>query len=891
MISDRRPPGRPPWPTEGPTAFPVTAVETSIGARLQAVAAAHPDLVALRGPAGERTYRELAERVRAGATALADRLPDRSPTPIALLAAHDVPLVESLLAVVSAGHVVLVLDPAAPENLSRALLEDAGAPLVLADEAHTDLARSLAGDRQVVALDALDGPAGPLPEVDAGTPAMLAYTSGTSGSPKAAVVPHRQLLHVVRGATEALAVAPGDRLPMLFPLSLAVAAYPALLPLLTGATLTTFDVRGAGFADLPSWLAREQVTVAYLAPTVVKFLVGSIGDTTFPDLRLVVLGGERVDRESVQLVGQQFGEHVVVANGYGTTETGVLTFWFTGEGDEVVVPAGFPIDGMALTVVDDEGRAVEPGQTGELTVRSRFLFSGYWGHPELDAQVLTDDPETGEAVYRTGDLARLRPDGALELAGRVDTQVKVRGRRVVLAEVEELLLGLEEVNDAAVVAGRDGAGHTVVVAHVVPADPSATVDGLRARVAETAPAPMVPASILLHEALPQLPNGKLDRQALVREELERPRLATEYAEPERPLEVDLVALWEELLGVAPVGVDDDFFDLGGNSLLAASMLVELEARLGHRVPMAAMLDAATVRGLAVAVDECTAGERAPSGLVTIQEGDPDRPVLYVTHDLLGSVFRYGNLAEALGPDQPVKGFESAALTGEAFPFTRIETLALRYVTELQRAQPHGPYHLCGYSFGGILAFEMARHLRRAGEEVAMLAVVDIGPGYRGLDYGRRRPPRGPWLDLPDPPPPGASATARLRRVGTVARRAPGALGPYLVYNSRLRHRLLPLAWRRQLRRGGRIPPRHRLWYAHQTHWKLVGPSWQGAPYDGEVVLFWSEQTASADATMGWAALGADVEIHRIAVDHERVLDADQVQHLATPLREVLARRR
>jgi thioesterase domain-containing protein len=237
----------------------------------------------------------------------------------------------------------------------------------------------------------------------------------------------------------------------------------------------------------------------------------------------------------------------------------------------------------------------------------------------------------------------------------------------------------------------------------------------------------------------------------------------------------------------------------------------------------------------------------------------------------------------------VKGFESPALTGERFPFTRIETLALRYVTELQRDQPEGPYHLGGYSFGGIVAFEMARHLRRAGAEVALLAIVDIGPGYRGLDYGRKRPPRGPWLDLPAPPAPDATRLARLRTWGGVARRRPRELGPYAVWNSRLRHRLLPLAWRRQLRDGGRIPPRHRLWYAHQTHWKLVGPSWQGAPYDGRIVLFWSEQTASADATMGWAALGADVEIHRIRVEHERVLDADQVHHLAEPLREVLDR--
>lgn len=884
--------GRPPWALRGeyPDGFEPygeDGVETSIGARLRVVADRHGDRLALRGPGGDRTYTDLAEVVRGGAVALRDRL-GPEPTPVGVLATHDVGLVEAVLSVVAAGHTAIVLDPNAPHDLSRALLDDAGAPTVLHDDALGDLAEDLAGGRDLAPLG--ESTAGDLPQVDPGAPALLAYTSGTSGSPKAAVVPHRQLLHVVRGATEALAIHPADRLPMLFPLSLAVAAYPALLPLMTGASLSTFDVLGNGFADLPAWMATEETTVAYLAPTVVKFLDGSVGDAEFPSLRLVVLGGERVDRGSVALTRRLFGDHVLVGNGYGTTETGVLTFWFEAEdqeGDaETFVPAGFPIPAMDLTVVDDAGEPVADGRAGELTVTSRYLFSGYRGHAELDALVL-ERHDDGRSTYRTGDLARLRDDGALELVGRVDTQVKVRGRRVVLAEVEELLLGLDAVLDAAVLAGRDGAGHTLVSAHVVPTDASVTVDQLRAAVAEEAPAQMVPATFVLHEALPHLPNGKLDRQALAGEDRGRPKLSTEYAPAASGLEAQLVDLWEELLDRAPVGVDDDFFDLGGNSLLAGRMLVELETRLDHRVPMAAMLEATTVRRLAASVAAHAAGDRPASGLVTVQEGDPTRPTLYVTHDLLGSVFRYGNLATALGADQPVLGFESPALTGERFPFTRIETLALRYVTELQRHQPHGPYHLCGYSFGGILAFEMARHLRRAGEDVALLAIVDIGPGYRGVEYGRERPPQGPWLDLPEPPPPDAGRGARLRRLAGVARRSPASLGPYLLFNSRLRHRLLPLGWRWQLRGGRRIPARHRLWYAYQTHWDLVGPSWSGAPYDGEVVLFWCEETGATDATMGWSSLGAEVEIHRIAAEHERVLDADRVTALAEPLRRAI----
>jgi thioesterase domain-containing protein len=540
---------------------------------------------------------------------------------------------------------------------------------------------------------------------------------------------------------------------------------------------------------------------------------------------------------------------------------------------------------MDLRIVGDAGRRLPVGETGELVVAGDHLFAGYRGRPDLDEQVLGVDAETGTTTYRTGDLGRLDESGALELVGRVDTQVKVRGRRVVLGEVEEALLGLDGVRDAVVVAGVDGAGHTEVVAHVVPdAGQALTVDGLRALLAETSPPQMVPARFVLHESLPQLPNGKLDRQALVEVGGARPDLSTAYLPPDSELETEVVALWEDLLGVRPVGVADDFFDLGGNSLLASRMLIELEDRLGHRVPMAALIDGVTVRGLAGAVADHEAGRRRPSGLVSIQEGDRERPVLYFAHDLHGSAFRFRHLAAALGADQPVMGFESPALTGEPFPFTRIETLALRYATELQRHQPHGPYLLGGYSFGGIVAFEMARHLRRAGEDVALLAVVDIGPGYRGLDYDRRRPPRGPWLDLPAPPEKGAGLGRRIRRFGGAVREAPGSAVTYAVFNSRHRRRLLPVSWRWQLRRTGRIPPRHRLWYAYQKHWDLVGPSWQGAPYDGAITLFWSEDTASADATMGWGALGADVTIHRIPVGHEEIMDEHEVHHLAGPLR-------
>ncbi|MEL7206829.1 MAG: thioesterase domain-containing protein, partial [Actinomycetota bacterium] len=298
----------------------------------------------------------------------------------------------------------------------------------------------------------------------------------------------------------------------------------------------------------------------------------------------------------------------------------------------------------------------------------------------------------------------------------------------------------------------------------------------------------------------------------------------------------------------------------------------------------ALMDGATVRGLAAMVEAHASGDRPVSGLTVLQDGEAGRPVLYVTHDLLGSMFRYGPLIEALGADQPVVGFESPALSGEPFPFTRIETFALRYATEIRRAQPHGPYHLFGYSFGGILAFEIARHLRRAGEEVPLLAVLDIGPGYRGIDYSRVQMPDGPWLDLPEPPADDAPAHVRAAHLGRIARESPRTAARYLAFHSRHRRRLHDVTWRRELRRDGRIPADQRLWYAYETHWGLVGPSWSGAAYDGPLTLFWSDETGATDGTMGWGPLVGELDIHRVSAGHEQLLDPPAVGVVAEELR-------
>lgn len=392
--------------------------------------------------------------------------------------------------------------------------------------------------------------------------------------------------------------------------------------------------------------------------------------------------------------------------------------------------------------------------------------------------------------------------------------------------------------DLAVDPGRAGAPLTIVDRPPPPAERADLVAAVTAPVEATAaPAP---------EAVPE------------------PEPKPSPTSPADPLAATLVRIWAELLDRPEVPTDADFFDLGGHSLLAARMLVLLELRTGVRLPMSVLLDATTVDAL-VAAARAEDTDHDPV-LVPLVPGEPRRPPLFVLHDLQGSAFRFRALAEgAVDPGRPAYGFESPFLEGRR-AFTSIEAMAERYVQAARSVQADGPYHLVGYSFGGVLAFEMARVLRADGQPVELLGIIDVGPGYRGLDYSRTDAPPLPYLEA--------------------ARRAPGPLPPWARPVRRLwtRPRVLSWRWERRLARGRVVRPAERLWFAWWSHLHLVGPQWAPAPYDERIDLFWAETTVGTDATMGWGATGAEVVVHPIPGRHEDLLRPPSLDDIAAGLR-------
>lgn len=907
-VTSSDPTGLGPWRSETPPTgfvpFPDAALAGSIIDRWVAMSQRYPGRVALRSSERAWTYAELYADVISHADALGSRVTADGPQRIAILGSHDGDLVVAILAVIAAGHVVVVLDPESPDGQLRSVLDEARPARLVHGAGYGGRAAALVAasgsTAQVLALAGLHGDsAAELPVRGPQDAVMLAFTSGTTASSKGAIITNAVLLNLVRGATNALGIGPEDRMPMLFPVSMAVAAYPLFLPLLNGGTLSTLDVRGVGLAPVGPFLVDERITVAYLSPTVVRFLEDSLAGLSFPDLRLVAMGGELVDAEVVELAARVFGADLL-ANGYGTTETGVVTLHVIdpSEPPSGAVPVGSSVPDVDVLVLDDDGAELPVGEVGEVAVCSPHLFDGYFGHPELSRQVLDGDPlgRPGWRRYRTGDHGSLDAAGVLTVSGRLDAKVKVRGRFVVLGDVEAAIRTLPAISDAAVIASRSGAITELIAYVVATEDAELRVTDLRASLLESTDAFQVPSRWVVLDEFPVLPNGKTDRRALPAPEIVAGTLdesapaagATEHEQARRQVR----DLWELLLPIGVIGPDEDFFHLGGDSLLAAQMLVMIEQQFGVRIPMAEMIRATTVRQLAEVLIRLRRDPEQGSSVVRcVQTGDETtRPRLWFVHDLSGSSFRVRHLARELGPDQPVWSFESPLILGEPPAFTSLDTFAASYVTHLRRAQPEGPYWLAGYSFGGICAYEMARQLRQDGEEVAFLGVVDVGPGYRGPGWHTRRSPMRPWFGIAPPPPQGAAIREQVTHYEEMARASTAGAARHLMVRTGVARVVDPLRFREDLRRRGNVRPEWRLWYAWEQHWRLAARGWNRAhTYGGHLDLFWADRSASTDSSMGWSPLVGALHIHRIPGEHERLLDEQGAIGLAASLRRTLDR--
>lgn len=704
--------------------FPRGDLDRSIPWRFEYQADRVPDRPAVATVTEWISYRELDHRTNAVAVQVLDRVA-ADPGPVALLLGQTTGLIAAILGVLKTGLPYLPLSDRWPAERIREVLEDSGAVLLLGEASSRELAaNSASGLCPVLVPDPTAVHAArPGIDVDADATASLYFTSGTTGRAKGVADTHRNILHNVLRYTNTLGISPDDRLTLLQGASFSGAMSSMFGALLNGACVCPFDVAAHTPSELAAFLTRERVTIYHSVPTIFRSVLSD--GRRFPDVRVIRLEGDQASHHDVALFQRHFDARTTLVNGLGTTETGLVRqYRVTSRGavDSGILPVGYPVEDMEVLLLDEAHNPVAPGQSGEIAVRSRFLATGYWRRPDLTARAFLPDPsDPAGRIYLTGDLGRLRPDGCLEYLGRRDLRVKVRGQTVELADVESELLRVTGVREAAVVAVDSQLGERQLTGYVVVDEPELTPGRIR-RILETRlPPHAVPSRIMFLPALPQSENRKVDRSALAPLDRGRPDLETAYAVPTNALESLLVHVWETILEIEPVGIRDQFRDLGGDSLRAVQMIDQVEQTLGRPVSLAVLLEAGTVEELARAL----LAERSEDLRVPVVQLNPNgsrRPFFFLHGDYWSDGLYCLHAARHLPAEQPFLLLPPAGLDGGPIPGS-IEDMAVHHLRILRRVQPAGPYRLGGNCNGGLVAFEMARLLEREGEKVERLVVI------------------------------------------------------------------------------------------------------------------------------------------------------------------------
>ena len=697
----------------------------------------HPEEVAVVFGGESLTYGELNARANQLAHLLVHRGLEPG-APVAICTERSARMVVGFLAILKAGGAYVPLDPCYPKERLAFMLSDTRTRILLTQQNLLPLL-----PRRKVKTICIDGDNEEIqrqsPEnlASRGTPediAYIIYTSGSTGEPKGVAVPHRAVNRLVF-KTNYIELDASDRVAQVSNISFDAATFEIWGALLNGGQLRGIATDVAlSPRDFAEELREQGITAMFLTSALFSHLAAEVPGA-FATLRTLLAGGESLDPKWVRAVLKD-RPPLRLVNGYGPTENTTFTCCAllrdVPEG-AASVPIGRPISNTQVFILDDQRNLVPIGAPGELYVGGDGLARGYWNRPKLTAEkfILHQFTRDGacQCLYRTGDRARFLPDGDIEFLGRLDDQVKIRGFRVELGEIEAVLGRLRGVRECAVKVCSGSAGQTRLVAYFVAEGKRALKSHqLRSFLEEHLPDYMVPSAFVQLEALPMTRNGKVDRRALPMPDLRRPLLEIKYASPRDAVELELTRIWEEVLGLEQVGIEDHFFDLGGHSLLAVRVAARIEKTFGRKLPLAAIFMAPTIEKLAVVLRDEMREDSATAGSSVVElQSKGTRPPLFLVHGAGGGMFwGYVNLARRLGPDQPVFGFSSRGLDGRG-EFETIEEMAAQYVRDLQRVQPCGPYFLGGYCFGGNVAYEMARQLEAQGQKVALLALLNCAP--------------------------------------------------------------------------------------------------------------------------------------------------------------------
>ena len=590
--------------------FPIEDVETSIPARFEKIVRMYPDRLAVKSGNRSLTYRDLNQAAnRVACAILAER--GEGEEPIAFIVEQGISAIIAILGVLKAGKFYIPLDPTYPSSRLTAIIEDVQTALILTNKINLSVAIAIAhASSRVVDIEALDSSVRDQnPELvsSADTLGYLFYTSGSTGKPKGVTQSHRNILHQVMTYTNGLHISPEDRLTFLHSHGFSASRLDIFGALLNGAGLYPFSSRETGLPNMTRWLQDEEITIFHWVPSLFRLFVNPLADDDrFPNLRFIVLGSEAVSSQDVDSYKRYFAPGCKLMNRFGTTETGNIRWYFMNEQTQTsgaFTPVGYAIPDTEVFLVDESGNKVDHNQIGKICVKSRYLSPGYWRRPDLTRALFFSDPTGGnERIYVTEDLGRMCADGCLEYVGRKDSQVKIRGLRIELQEIEARLSKHPAVRQSVVKIAKGENGDDRLIAYLVPIQfQILRVKELRRHLKEELPDYMIPSVFVFLESLPLSPNGKVDRDGLPQPDATRPEVEAIFVAPRTVVEKVLAEIWAEVLNLEKVCIHDNFFDLGGHSLAATRLIYRVIQEFHLELPIKTLFESPTVAAMSTVI--------------------------------------------------------------------------------------------------------------------------------------------------------------------------------------------------------------------------------------------------------------------------------------------------
>ncbi|MDB9343170.1 amino acid adenylation domain-containing protein [Nodularia spumigena CS-586/05] len=578
--------------------FSITEIEQSISKRFEHIVNQYPQQIAVKSNKKQLTYQELNQKANCIGRYIQHKCLGHE-EPVAIFIDQGIDFIASMLAVLKIGKFYVPIDPTFPLMRNNYILEDSTAKVILTNSQNVALAEKIASKyHQIINIDDVND------YLDADNIRMLIkpdnltyvlYTSGSTGKPKGVMHNQRNVLFNFRNQSEIMDISHEDQTTLCYSSSMISAARVIFYTLLNGASLHHFDIHQESVADIIQRLVSDRITIYRSVPSLFRSLVEQLPEQkNFPDLRLMCLTGDMVTKKDVEIYQKYFSDKCQFLTSLGSTETGTSRYFIFDKNTSIEkkVPLGYPVKGMKISLWDENHQEVGENEIGEIVVKSKYMALGYWRNPELSAKVFFKDNDTGEIIYHTGDLGQFNQDGCLFHCGRKDFQVKIRGNRVEIDEIEYYLREYNLIKEAIVTVAQDIQGEKYLAAYIIPKATNIILKSLKEFLRERLPEYMIPAAFVFLDAFPLTPNGKIARQALPQPDFTNNR--EEFIAPTHTTEIKLAQIWEEVLNINNIGIHDNFLDLGGNSLLATQVISRIRQTFRVEISLKSFLKIPTI---------------------------------------------------------------------------------------------------------------------------------------------------------------------------------------------------------------------------------------------------------------------------------------------------------